>query len=223
MSEMINGSSGRSGRSLSALSALSTRTATEADFPVVMEMYELLNAYFYQMGYHLPHPENVGQVWLDSFRKTLGRFSNVFLAEMPVCADAGDRSDSAIVSNASASAFRIAGFMLCRLKRVPAYMSGVIVGELSDMWIIPEARRMGLGDKLSRLAIDWLRSQGAHSIEIQVLRDNEASWKLYDRMGFQLEYRVGRLLWEDYDRYLDAPPPEAPHPEDAPLPDKANS
>jgi ribosomal protein S18 acetylase RimI-like enzyme len=176
MSESTNGCS------------ISTRTATEADFPVIMGMYELLNAYFYQMGYRLPHPENVGQAWLDSFRKTLGRFSNVFLAEM---------ADSALPGGVL-----IAGFMLCRLKRVPAYMSGVIVGELSDMWIIPEARRMGLGDKLSCLAIDWLRAQGAHSIEIQVLRDNEASWKLYDRMGFQLEYRVGRLLWEDYDRYL---------------------
>ncbi len=174
------------------MSKITFRTATEADFPVITEMYELLNAYFYQMGYHLPHPENVGRVWLDTFRKTMGRFSNVFIAEMPVSADE--------------PALRIAGFMLCRLKRVPAYMSGVIVGELSDMWIIPEARRMGLGDKLSRLAIDWLRSQGAHSIEIQVLRDNEASWKLYDRMGFQLEYRVGRLLWEDYDRYLDQVP-----------------
>jgi ribosomal protein S18 acetylase RimI-like enzyme len=187
--------------------SISTRTAAEADFPVIMGMYELLNAYFYQMGYRLPHPENVGQVWLDSFRKTLGRFSNVFIAEMPLNADAEETPEAhQQMRSESSGSLRIAGFMLCRLKRTPATMSGVIVGELSDMWIIPEARRMGLGDKLSRLAIDWLRSQGAHSIEIQVLRDNEASWKLYDRMGFQLEYRVGRLLWDDYDRYLNESP-----------------
>ena len=131
------------------------------------------------MGYRLPHPENVGEEWLDSFRRTLGRFSNVFIAEVE--AD-------------------VVGFMLCRLKRVPAYMGGVLVGELSDMWIDSSARRMGIGDKLSRLAMDWMRQQGAHSIEIQVLRENEASWKLYERMGYQLEFRVGRLLWEDYDR-----------------------
>jgi ribosomal protein S18 acetylase RimI-like enzyme len=77
-------------------------------------------------------------------------------------------------------------------------MGGVLVGELSDMWIDSTARRMGIGDKLSRLAIDWMRQQGAHSIEIQVLKDNEASWKLYERMGFQLEFRVGRLIWDDY-------------------------
>ncbi len=156
---------------------LTYRTAAEADFPTLAAMYARLNAYFYEMGYRLPHPENVGQVWLDSFRRTLGRFSQVFVAEM----------DGEVV-----------GFMLCRVKRVPAHMGGVLVGELSDMWIVEKARRKGIGDKLSRLALDWLRGQGVHSVEIQVLRDNEASWKLYERMGFQLEFRVGRLLWEEY-------------------------
>jgi ribosomal protein S18 acetylase RimI-like enzyme len=159
------------------MSAVIYRTAVEADFPVLMEMYLQLNTFFYQVGYRLPHPENVGEVWLDSFRRTLGRFSNVFVAELDG---------------------QVAGFMLCRLKRVPAYMGGVLVGELSDMWIDASARRMGIGDKLSRLAMDWMRQQGAHSIEIQVLKDNEASWKLYERMGFQLEFRVGRLIWEEY-------------------------
>jgi len=153
------------------------RLITEADFPIVMDMYEKLNSFFYEVGYRLPHPDNVGQVWLETFRRTLGRFSNVFIAEI-------DR--------------KVVGFMLCRVKRVPAYMGGVLVGELSDMWIEAEVRRFGIGDKLSRLALDWLHQQGVHSVEIQVLRDNDASWKLYDRMGFKLEFRVGRLLWDEY-------------------------
>lgn len=156
---------------------VSYRTVREDDYPVLVEMFTQLNAYFYKVGYRLPEPDNVGQVWLDSFRRTLGRFSNVFIAEI-------DR--------------RVAGFMLCRLKRVPAHMGGVMVGELSDMWVISEARRLGVGEKLSRLALDWLREQGAHSVEIQILKDNEASWKLYERLGFQLEFRMVRLLWDDY-------------------------
>jgi ribosomal protein S18 acetylase RimI-like enzyme len=143
----------------------------------LIAFYNKLNQFFYQVGYRLPHPENVGEVWLDSFRRTLGRFSRVDIAELEG---------------------RVVGFMLCRIKRVPAYMGGVLVGELSDMWIEPEARRLGIGDKLSRLALNWLRDQGVHSVEIQVLRDNEASWKLYERMGFKLEFRVGRLLWDEY-------------------------
>ncbi|MCI0519652.1 MAG: GNAT family N-acetyltransferase [Chloroflexi bacterium] len=159
------------------MSTISYRLAEESDFPLLMSYYEKLNSFFYQVGYRLPHPENVGQVWLDSFRRTLGRFSNLFVAEMDG---------------------RVVGFMLCRLKRTPTYMGGVLVGELSDMWIEAEARRMGVGDKLSRLAMTWMRAQGAHSIEIQVLKDNDASWKLYERMGFKLEFRVGRLLWDEY-------------------------
>jgi ribosomal protein S18 acetylase RimI-like enzyme len=162
--------------------AVSYREATEADFPVIQRMYEQLNSFFYQVGYRLPHPDNVGEIWLDSFRRTLGRFSNVHVAEIE-----------------SDGAKQVVGFMLCRLKRVPAYMGGVMVGELSDMWIDERARRMGIGDKLSRLAMEWMRQQGAHSIEIQVLKENEASWKLYERMGFKLEFRVGRLLWDEYE------------------------
>jgi ribosomal protein S18 acetylase RimI-like enzyme len=153
------------------------RLVKESDLPVIKEMYIRLNSYFYQLGYRLPHPENVGEEWLSSFKRTLGKFSNVFIAEM----------DQEVV-----------GFMLCRIKSLPKYMGGVLVGELSDMWILEKARRKGIGDQLSHLAIDWLRQQDVHSVEIQVLRDNQASWKLYERMGFQLEYRAGRLLWEDY-------------------------
>ncbi|HSF82382.1 MAG TPA: GNAT family N-acetyltransferase [Anaerolineales bacterium] len=156
---------------------VSYREARPEDFPILINWYTQLNTHFYRLGYRLPHPENVGQVWLESFQRTLGRFSNVFIAEVEG---------------------KAAGFMLCRLKRVPAYMGGVLVGELSDMWIEADARRMGIGDRLSRLALAWLREQGAHSVEIQVLKDNEASWKLYERMGFQLEFRLGRLLWDEY-------------------------
>lgn len=159
------------------MSEVTYRQVIEDDLPILKDMYVQLNNYFYSVGYRLPHPEDVGQLWLDSFKRTLGRFSNVFIVEVN-----GE----------------VAGFMLCRLKRVPAYMGGVVVGELSDMWIIDSARRMGIGDKLSRLALDWLRQQGAHSVEIQILKDNEASWKLYDRMGFKMEFQLVRLLWDDY-------------------------
>lgn len=153
------------------------RLANEGDFPELMNMYTQLNNYFYRVGYRLPQPENVGQAWLDSFKRTLGRFSNVFIAE-------ADGS--------------LAGFLLCRLKRLPAYMGGVMVGEISDIWITASARRMGIGDTLSRLAIDWMREQGVHSIEVQILKDNDASRKLYDRLGFKMEFQVVRLLWDDY-------------------------
>jgi ribosomal protein S18 acetylase RimI-like enzyme len=153
------------------------RLTTEADFPIITEMYTLLNDHFYKTGYRLPRPENVAQAWLESFQRTLGRFSQSYIAEIDG---------------------RVAGFILCRVKRVPLYFGGVLVGELSDMWIVPEARRLGIGDKLVRLAIEWERQQGVHSIEIQVLLENEASWRIFDRMGFKPEFRGARLVWDEY-------------------------
>lgn len=160
------------------MSEVTYRLATEADFPIVLEYYEKLNNFFYSLSYRLPEVDQVGKVWLESFRRTLGKFSVVYVAEL----------EGAVV-----------GFMLARIKRVPPHLGGVLVGELSDMWIEAEARRMGVGDKLSRLSLDWLRLQGVHSVEIQVLVGNEASWKLYERMGFKPEFRQARLTWDDYD------------------------
>lgn len=158
------------------MSTVSYREVRPDDLSELGVMYAELHSYFYEIGYRLPQPDNVGEAWLESFRRTLGRFSNVFIAELD-----GE----------------IAGFMLCRIKRLPPHMSGELAGELSDMWIIPAARRLGIGHKLSRLAINWLWEQGAGSVEIQILRDNEASLKLYERMGFQVEYRLVRLFRED--------------------------
>ena len=63
--------------------------------------------------------------------------------------------------------------MLCRLKRVPQYMGGVLVGELSDMWI--DLRLAAWASATSFPAWRWIgcAQQGAHSVEIQVLNDNE--------------------------------------------------
>lgn len=91
---------------------------------------------------------------------------------------------------------QIAGFALCRLKRVPAHMGGMMVGELSDIWISPEIRRSGIGARLTRLVLDWLHEKGAHSVEVQVLRDNEAAWNLFAGLGFQFEFRSARLLYD---------------------------
>jgi hypothetical protein len=49
------------------MSEVSYRLVEERDFPVITEMFTLLNTYFYQIGYRLPNPENAGELWLDSF------------------------------------------------------------------------------------------------------------------------------------------------------------
>ena len=159
------------------MSAVSYREYRPEDFPVLKDMYAQLDEYLRGLTVKLPLPEDVGQVWLDSFERTLGKFSMLHIAEV----------DGEVV-----------GFMLSRVLRVPPHYGGVLVGELTDMYIDPQARRMGIGHELSRLAINWLRDQGVHSVESQSVDGNEGSWRLYEKMGFYLELRQVRMLMDDY-------------------------
>jgi GNAT superfamily N-acetyltransferase len=155
------------------------REATEEDFPVITGMYAKLDQLLRQHTYTFPEVENVGQLWLDTFRRTLGRFSVLYVAEYQG---------------------QVVGFIIARLKRVPEYLGGVMVGELKDMWVEHEVRRLGIGEKLLRLAIEWCHAQNVYSIEAQILLGNEPILKLVEYLGMKRELYQLRLTWEDYNR-----------------------
>ncbi|MEW5870903.1 MAG: GNAT family N-acetyltransferase [Chloroflexota bacterium] len=153
------------------------RQATEADLPAVAALYDDLDDFLRKFTYAFPEVENVGEKWLDIFRRTLGRFSVVYVAEYQ-----GE----------------MVGFILARLKRVPEYLGGVMVGELKDMWVLPKVRRLGIGEKLLRLAIEWCRSQNVHSLEAQIFLGNEPIIKLVEYLGMKRELYQMRMEWSDY-------------------------
>ena len=155
------------------------REATEADFPIITEMYAKLDRLLRQHTYTFPEVENVGQLWLDTFRRTLGRFSVLYVAEYQG---------------------QVVGFIIARLKRVPEYLGGVMVGELKDMWVEHEVRRLGIGEKLLRLAIEWCHAQDVYSVEAQILLGNEPILKLVEYLGMKRELYQLRLTWEDYNQ-----------------------
>jgi len=153
------------------------REATEADFPVVASMYAKLDQLLRQHNYNFPVVEKVGELWLDMFRRTLGRFSVLYVAEYE-----GE----------------VVGFIVARLKRVPEYLGGVMVGELKDMWVEHKVRRLGIGEKLLRLAIEWCRAQNVYSVEAQILLGNEPIIKLVEYLGMKKELYQFRMMWPDY-------------------------
>jgi GNAT superfamily N-acetyltransferase len=153
------------------------REATEADFPAVISMYDKLDQLFRQHTYTFPKVENVGQLWLETFRRTLGRFSVLYVAEYQD---------------------EVVGFIIARIKRVPEYLGGVMVGELKDMWVEHEVRRLGIGEKLLKLAIEWCRDQDVYSVEAQILLGNEPILKLVEYLGMERELYQLRLTWDHY-------------------------
>ena len=57
------------------------REASEADLPVIEGMYGEYDAHLRQFNYAFPRVENMGRKWVDTFRRTLGRFSMIYVAE----------------------------------------------------------------------------------------------------------------------------------------------
>ena len=73
-----------------------------------------------------------------------------------------------------------------------------MVGELKDMWIEPKVRRLGIGERLLRMAIEWCRDQKVYSVEAQILLGNEPIIRLVEYLGMKRELYQFRLTWGDY-------------------------
>jgi ribosomal protein S18 acetylase RimI-like enzyme len=66
---------------------------------------------------------------------------------------------------------------------------------LEDLYVIPEARRSGLGRALVEAALDSARERGCVRIELDVDEDNEPALALYAAAGFRLDSKGrGRTL-----------------------------
>ncbi len=55
---------------------------------------------------------------------------------------------------------------------------------LDILYVKPEARGKGLGVELIQAAAEYVQSQGAETLALQVLESNAAAKRLYDRLGF---------------------------------------
>jgi RimJ/RimL family protein N-acetyltransferase len=174
-------------RTSSELTPVIYREGVEADFPAVAAMYAKVDGFLRQHTYAFPEVENVGELWLDIFRRTLGRFSILYVAEYSKAEYGGTGSEKELV-----------GFIVARLKRVPEYLGGVMVGELKDMWVEPRVRHLGIGEELLRMAIGWCRDQKVHSCEAQILMGNEPIIRLIEYLGMKRELYQFRLVWDDY-------------------------
>jgi RimJ/RimL family protein N-acetyltransferase len=61
------------------------------------------------------------------------------------------------------------------------------------LWVDPAARRSGLALAVVGALLDWGASQGATTAYLQVLGDNVAALRLYERLGFREHHRYRYL------------------------------
>lgn len=78
---------------------------------------------------------------------------------------------------------RLVGFSIsCILPNSPVYRSRWI-GYINDLCVTAAYRRRGIGELLVKDAVEWLRSNGADSVEVYVARQNEGAQRFWRRIG----------------------------------------
>lgn len=74
---------------------------------------------------------------------------------------------------------RIIGYIMCMIDKVVSnYVS------LSDLYVIPEARRDGTARELTNQAISWSKDHDAREIVLAVNKNNLQAIELYESVGF---------------------------------------
>ena len=58
-------------------------------------------------------------------------------------------------------------------------------GEILDIAVKKEYRRLGIGARLINHVIDFMRQHGAHLVSLEVRRSNASAIALYEKSGFE--------------------------------------
>ncbi len=151
------------------------RIGTPDDLRAAGLLWRKLNDFHLSIGLHFQADENSVESWIDSFSRTLGRFSFLWVAER-----GGE----------------ISAFLLARLKKAPAYLGGVMVGEISDLYVDDSLRGQGIGKQLVSTAMLHFKAQKIHSVEVQVMAKNESGLAFWNSLGFQNDLILVRQMVE---------------------------
>ena len=148
------------------MSSIEIREAQAGELSVAGEFWNQLNQFHRSRGLRFPLVEDAGSIWARSFERTLGRYSFIWFALMD-----GDHC----------------GMLAARVKRAPDYLGGVMVGEISDLYVDESARGRGVASELLEFATGQLDSLKLHSIEVQVLTENPEAGHFWMRNGYSEE------------------------------------
>ena len=80
----------------------------------------------------------------------------------------------------------VCGLVWCKLSAVEAGLA-----EIFQMWVNPEHRGMGVGEKLLQAAIECARNHSMERISLEVTATNHAAAAFYQSQGFQQVGEIG--------------------------------
>ncbi|MGE0882732.1 MAG: N-acetyltransferase family protein [Blastocatellales bacterium] len=149
------------------------RLADADDLPRVENMWTALYQHQQQNGMLIQLPVNAFDLWVSSIKPLLGRFAWLFIIE---------RNGE------------LAGFLAGRVRSLPPYFGGAQVGFISEVYVSDDHRQQGLGERLVTTAMEFFSERGLTRVELQVIMNNPAARKLYQRLGWTEE--LVQMVWQ---------------------------
>jgi ribosomal protein S18 acetylase RimI-like enzyme len=133
------------------------------------EVEKLLKKMYSEMssnGLMLQLTEGGAGLWVNSIEKTLGRLSWLLI---------------------SREGEQVTGFAHGALRFLPDYLGGHLTGNITHIYVIPEARGTGTAKKLLQELEDWFIEKRVHSVDLQVIPENEAARRFWAGAGYPIE------------------------------------
>ena len=126
-----------------------------------------------KQGLMMPLVDGGEKIWRKSAEKTLGKVNQLFIA----------------IENEN-----VVGFSLGTLRMIPEFLGGHLVGFVGGLYVLPEFRKMGVGEALYFKLEEWFKSKKVHSFELQVLTENYNGIKFWENSSYQKELFQMRKL-----------------------------
>ncbi len=144
------------------------RDILEKDDPALEEVKQMFQSMYDAEGPDLAVQltEAGAETWLRGVCKGLGRFGIICIANL----------DGKNV-----------GFAHGSLRILPDFYGGQKIGYISHIFVDEAVRKKGAGEGLVRKLEQWFADKEVHSVELQVLINNEAGTAFWQRMGYPLE------------------------------------
>lgn len=108
-------------------------------------------------------PPGAFDEWSRSLASVVGRFGFVAVASV-------DDQD--------------VGFCAGRMRPMPTYYGGGYAGYISDVFVDPSSRGLGIGRILVDAGVRWFRERDVLRLELHVVWRNERALQFYRRLGW---------------------------------------
>lgn len=115
-------------------------------------------------------------LWPDGTFEEHGRDADRFLA--------GDRHEPAEVLVAFDDHGRAVGFVELSIRNIVDSCSSDHVGYLEGWYVVPDARRQGIGGDLVAAGERWAKSRGCREFASDAEPDNQVSLEAHQALGF---------------------------------------